>query len=479
MTFPRKTTSFFYQTTSKQHHPPWHHHLHQRKRKMSIEKKYEEIMRALPLGSECRLVDTTLSPITCCGVKVRDETLEAAVVDPAKVAVRRAARSGWGGVDSDRFERARSIADPLFYVNHNSFPFRTRAALKLADINQEAHFIGQVDADDDTLMFADLCGAPGSWTEYLLWAVHTPGIVLPAVKGADGWGFSLTSTGNALLDWQLEYFQPVARAHCPRIQDFTFTGETGDGDITSAQNLIDFMMHVQDNTDGRGLDVAMGDGGIIHEKNYEDAEGQLRRVVLGEVLAMLLTLRKGGNFVLKVLDIQTTFSVHLLWVLYNEFEAVDLAKPTLSRPANSERYFVGKRRRNDAPFLEATQDAPLEIMKELAAEKALDTLNVCRLLAAVNALEGDAKERLQGFVPAASLSKDFLSWLRGVNDRHIETQTQVCQIISDAIAAPEKYTTERVHSLHNERCAAWWERSNLDEHKNVEKAKKRLRTVGA
>ena len=46
----------------------------------------------------------------------------------------------------------------------------------------------------------------------------------------------------------------------------------------------------------------------------------------------------GGNFVCKIFDMFTPFSVGLFYLLYRCFKRVCLFKPVTSRPANSERY---------------------------------------------------------------------------------------------------------------------------------------------
>ena len=52
--------------------------------------------------------------------------------------------------------------------------------------------------------------------------------------------------------------------------------------------------------------------------------------------------KKGGNFVCKIFDVFTPFTVDLLFILYKHFEHFSIVKPVTSRPANSERYVVCK-----------------------------------------------------------------------------------------------------------------------------------------
>ena len=45
----------------------------------------------------------------------------------------------------------------------------------------------------------------------------------------------------------------------------------------------------------------------------------------------------GGNFVCKLFDLFTPFSVGLVYLMYKAFHHVSIFKPVTSRPANSER----------------------------------------------------------------------------------------------------------------------------------------------
>eukprot|EP01063_Lacrimia_lanifica_P018469 TRINITY_DN25376_c0_g1_i1.p1 TRINITY_DN25376_c0_g1~~TRINITY_DN25376_c0_g1_i1.p1 ORF type:complete len:473 (+),score=179.02 TRINITY_DN25376_c0_g1_i1:63-1481(+) len=456
---------------------------------------YEATMRAFDVGVDCSLVATGATQVRCRAEAATDAALERSVVDQGALKKRTALRAAWGEVEEEVFGRAREYADPLSDVHHRCVPFRTRAALKFADIDQEAHVVHY--ADDVEIggqyYFVDLCGAPGSWTEYVLWALHTPaflslprgaGEAQPGTKrGADagassapvrdaafckktrgtGWGISL-ATDNCTLDWQLNAFHKTARAHAPPAKAFCVTGETGDGDITSNANLVELMLTIQEGTDGGGVHLAMGDGGLIYETDFEGMETKLRRVVLCEVLAALLTLRQGGNMVLKVLDVHTTFSVHLLYVLYHEFEHVDLVKPLLSRPANSERYFVGKGRKHGTAWAIPSALPPREVLQNLSARAApggLSASEVCEMLYAVNDLEGtDAP--LEGFIAPDALEAcgPFTAWLRARNDAHLAAQTTASTLLSEYAAAPPADLAGPA-ALRKAMSREWWERSRL------------------
>ncbi len=55
---------------------------------------------------------------------------------------------------------------------------------------------------------------------------------------------------------------------------------------------------------------------------------------------MLKTLRQGGNFVLRLFDMNSKFTIDLIFILYRYFEKISILKPLYSRAIESERYLV-------------------------------------------------------------------------------------------------------------------------------------------
>ena len=73
---------------------------------------------------------------------------------------------------------------------------------------------------------------------------------------------------------------------------------------------------------------------------------------IGQVLAGLLTLKKGGSLVTKQYTFFESLNISLYAVLTNLFEEVYICKPITSRPPNSETYVIGKKYLG--PFKEGT-----------------------------------------------------------------------------------------------------------------------------
>eukprot|EP01064_Diplonema_japonicum_P013756 TRINITY_DN21308_c0_g1_i1.p1 TRINITY_DN21308_c0_g1~~TRINITY_DN21308_c0_g1_i1.p1 ORF type:complete len:446 (+),score=80.52 TRINITY_DN21308_c0_g1_i1:42-1340(+) len=424
---------------------------------------FKTSIKNMDVGVTCNLVKTIPAEIITDALEARDYEFEAIYANPKKLEQRKAIRSGWKAADKTAFEKARNLADPLLNISHNVIPFRTRAALKLADIDQEAGFLSFQDGLEQAT-FVDLCGAPGSWTEYMIWAIHTYGYLqnMFVPKKALGWGFSL-KTENWLLDWALDNFHTTAKKNLLNRKNFALWGEEGDGDITNNDNLTDFMLKIQEETT-HGVDLAMGDGGVICEADYENMETQLRRVILCEIIAMMLVLKKGGNFVLKVLDVTTAFSICMMWILYQEFEEVDLVKPTLSRPANSERYFIGKRRRRGPTWTVPSATPPSELLEKFKST-ALSPSDTLEMLFAVNSREST----LQSFISLSSMQshEGFTSWLSSRNDTHLTQQLSFITVINDALKLEEE--DREIFEIQRDLADRWWGRSRLGPFKRKQK----------
>eukprot|EP00755_Sulcionema_specki_P016114 Sspe_Gene.61170::Locus_33877_Transcript_1_1_Confidence_1.000_Length_765::g.61170::m.61170 len=161
----------------------------------------------------------------------------------------------WDSAPKEAFFKARRLSDPLGEVSLHTLRFRTRAALKLAEIDRVYGVTRPpLDPEDNgVLYYVDLCGAPGSWTEYLLLASTDK--AFRAVPGVPpslcvGWGISLR-TGNPALDWQIEKFNRKARSLVDA-EEYCYWGPTGDGDLTANSNIIDFYHKVIRETNGTG-----------------------------------------------------------------------------------------------------------------------------------------------------------------------------------------------------------------------------------
>jgi hypothetical protein len=88
-------------------------------------------------------------------------------------------------------------------------------------------------------------------------------------------------------------------------------------------------------------DVYTADGGFDFSADFNGQENTVQRLLIAEALAGLLTLNQGGTMILKLFDMKSRSTLEFIWALSMCFEKTGLIKPHTSRPANSERYWIG------------------------------------------------------------------------------------------------------------------------------------------
>ncbi|XP_022920203.2 cap-specific mRNA (nucleoside-2'-O-)-methyltransferase 1 [Onthophagus taurus] len=225
--------------------------------------------------------------------------------------------------------KARARANPFEKIK-NVF-FMNRAALKMANIDAATNFMfTNIDYDPrhknpySPYFFADVCAGPGGFTEYILWRKKW------CFKG---FGFTLKGQHDFKLN----------ESTCISPNTFqAYYGAAEDGDICNLDNIRDFKSKVFCQTGGLGVHFMMADGGFSVEGNENLQEVLSKQLYTCQCLMALEIVRPGGHFVTKLFDLFTKFSVGLLYLMHQCFEYVAILKPNSSRPANSERYLIGK-----------------------------------------------------------------------------------------------------------------------------------------
>jgi len=95
---------------------------------------------------------------------------------------------------------------------------------------------------------------------------------------------------------------------------------------------------------GQENDIYTADGGFDFSADFNGQENTVQRLLIAEVLAGLTTLKsaKGSTMILKIFDTTHRATLEILWLLNTLFDRTALIKPHTSRPANSERYWIGR-----------------------------------------------------------------------------------------------------------------------------------------
>lgn len=129
-----------------------------------------------------------------------------------------------------------------------------------------------------------------------------------------------------------EYNRKIIQKHVK-----IFYGEDGKGDVTNYMNILALSKIVKKN-----FYLVTADGGFDEEGDYNHKEQLHYTLIFNEILAAIKLLKKDGHFVIKMFDIYTKSSLHILYLLYKTFDEFYIYKPETSRPTNSEKYIICK-----------------------------------------------------------------------------------------------------------------------------------------
>ena len=187
--------------------------------------------------------------------------------------------------------------------------------------------------------FVDLCGAPGGFSEYILSRCFREGIP------SHGWGLSLLGTNDdgQGCQWKLEHM--MTRDGGSGMQYRASVGADGTGDIYQWENVDHFQQEILTDSTNMAMsddkvELVVADGGCDIQRNNENQENSMLRLVVCEVATALSCLRRGGNFVLKYFGCTHISTKAVFDMLLQSFEKLTIIKPILSRPASAERYVI-------------------------------------------------------------------------------------------------------------------------------------------
>eukprot|EP00040_Diaphanoeca_grandis_P026523 m.148749 g.148749 ORF g.148749 m.148749 type:complete len:786 (-) comp30618_c0_seq1:317-2674(-) len=255
------------------------------------------------------------------------------------------AKSLLDDVPRKEFLQARDRSNPFEEIKKEFF--QNRAAVKMANIDAIFEFVFTRPANlqkDELLYFADICAGPGGFSEYVMWRKKWR---------AKGFGLTLVNELDFKL-WKFNEQSPWNTFH-------TYYGVDGTGDIYKQANMQAFVDLVTRQTDGKMLHFVMADGGMDFTMDHNVQEQTNSQLLLCQVLCGLMVLRKGGSFVCKTFDLFSKFSIDLMYIMWSHFDTFALSKPHTSRPANSERYVVGKGYRGTSAIIEHLIEANAKI----------------------------------------------------------------------------------------------------------------------
>uniref|UniRef100_A0A6C0DWB5 Ribosomal RNA methyltransferase FtsJ domain-containing protein n=1 Tax=viral metagenome TaxID=1070528 RepID=A0A6C0DWB5_9ZZZZ len=114
-------------------------------------------------------------------------------------------------------------------------------------------------------------------------------------------------------------------------------GKDNTGDINNIENV----KHIERMTNA-SFYLITADGGFDEGIDFNNKEQLHYSLILNEIGTAIRLQKYDGHFILKMFDIFTETSIHLLYLLNLCYKNVHIYKPKTSRPTNSEKYIICK-----------------------------------------------------------------------------------------------------------------------------------------
>lgn len=135
----------------------------------------------------------------------------------------------------------------------------------------------------------------------------------------------------------------------------------------TVENIKQISQQILDKTDESGVTLFVARKLIKFEKEFNQ-EIKYKKFLLLNVILGLSVLSEGGNFVIKIYDMFTHFTVSLIYILYNLFESLTIVKPFSTRPHSGCRYVICQKLNEPRPqilnYLYDFYDRYIELLKD-------------------------------------------------------------------------------------------------------------------
>jgi len=164
-------------------------------------------------------------------------------------------------------------------------------------------------------------------------------------------------------------------------------GADDTGDILVPQNQAAFLQKTD-----HSCHIFTADGGFDFSEHYSTQEEEVFPLLVSSALIGLQTIRIGGDFVLKIFDMELEQTCQFMAVLAYCFDDWTLYKPALSRPCNAEKYFLGRGFRGAPEWI-------IMLLSSIRDSYAKGHQNTMQLFAAIqNPVSRDIRELKEEFL---------------------------------------------------------------------------------
>lgn len=240
--------------------------------------------------------------------------------------------------EDKQFHQSVSLVRPL-----------SRSYFKMIEMMHVLQFFEQYPKQQTRIRSAHIAEGPGGFIQALLQlAEANKKVVLSATA------MTLKPNNPCVPGWKRA---AAFLSRNPQIQ--IHHGADGTGDVYKVENQRSFIQACKP----PGVALFTADGGFDFSINYNVQEERVFHLLVSSALTGLQTLSMDGSFIIKLFDITSEHTQFFIALLSQCFREWILYKPALSRPCNSERYFMGRGYRNTPQQILTL----LELLQERAA----------------------------------------------------------------------------------------------------------------
>jgi len=205
-------------------------------------------------------------------------------------------------------------------------------------------------------------------------------------------------------------------------------GRDNTGDINNLEN-INYIKNCINK-----VYLITADGGFDEGTDFNNKEQLHYYLILNEIYSAIALQKQSGHFILKVFDIFTNTSMHLLYLLSLLYEDVFIYKPKTSRPTNSEKYVICKNFKCEQDTLDKITNVIFELSKTLKSMK---------------------KNKYNSFELFEEIPLEFINRVKHINNYYIDRQ---CTFLEKAIKLCEN--TNFIDDYENQLNSSLEERKN-------------------
>lgn len=201
-------------------------------------------------------------------------------------------------------------------------------------------------------------------------------------------------------------------------------GTDGTGDIYTVSNQDSFVQAASP-----GVHLFTADGGFDFSINYNIQEQRVYNLLVCSATIGLRCLTTDGSFILKLFDIFSEPSIILIGLMARCFKEWMLYKPALSRPCNSERYFLGRGFKGTIPssLLKCLLEIQRQTRNDLYPTNAESVLTAEELAYINTHIQTNIAEQLNAITVAKQYAITPEVWYSTQLQRDFQTSLKWCQ----------------------------------------------------